>query len=253
MEEKPESTRHYLNTNIQDIAGEAWKDLTEFPFYYEVSTKGRLKSKAKQKIISQRLDEDGYCIAKLSFNGYIYHRFTHRLVAIAWIENPQNKPEVNHLKEKWNCEVETLEWATAEENRQHAIDTGLIKLRPVIAWNEDETIEFNSIADAARHVKSEHLPLYQKINRGIPYKGYFWKSDDEKITYTPKHIPRRKVIVKNESQTLTFDSAAQATKFFNLKDTKSFITKIGRPKLFRGYLIFYAPIVETFIAPPIKI
>ena len=54
----------------------------------------------------------------------------HRLVAMAFLPNPQNKQEVNHIDgNKENNSLENLEWATRQENAQHAVDTGLIKPR----------------------------------------------------------------------------------------------------------------------------
>lgn len=54
----------------------------------------------------------------------------HRLVAMAFLPNPQNKKEVNHIDgNKENNSLENLEWSTRQENAQHAVDTGLIKPR----------------------------------------------------------------------------------------------------------------------------
>ena len=68
----------------------------------------------------------GYPIVHLSRGGVSWYGTVHRLVAQAFLENPEGKAEVNHIDgDKANNRVQNLEWATSSENRQHAYDTGL--------------------------------------------------------------------------------------------------------------------------------
>ncbi len=80
----------------------------------------------KGKVIKPYIDKDGYLKIGLHKNGICKNEFIHRLVAIAFIENPQNKRTVNHKDgNKQNNNVTNLEWATHQENNIHAIRMGL--------------------------------------------------------------------------------------------------------------------------------
>ena len=72
----------------------------------------------------------GYLMVKLCENSTIKKLYVHRLVAMAFISNPYNKPTVNHIDgNKENNNVFNLEWATSKEQMQHAFDMGLYNLR----------------------------------------------------------------------------------------------------------------------------
>lgn len=76
---------------------------------------------------TDRPDSIGYKVVTLSVNGKCTTHTVHRLVAIAFIPNPNGKPFVNHLDgNKHNNHVSNLEWVTGSENTQHAWDTGLL-------------------------------------------------------------------------------------------------------------------------------
>lgn len=82
----------------------------------------------KGKRLSNYLNSAGYCVVRLSDDskGRRMVARVHRLVAEAFIPNPQNKPEVNHIDgNKANPMMINLEWVTPKENRKHAWDTGL--------------------------------------------------------------------------------------------------------------------------------
>ena len=102
---------------------EIWKN-TEYDGYI-VSNKGRVKS--KNKILAQNDNGRGYLTIIMSINNHRFRRYVHRLVAKAFIPNPENKPEVNHIDgNKFNNHLKNLEWVTAKENMAHARETGLV-------------------------------------------------------------------------------------------------------------------------------
>lgn len=116
--------------NVADLQGEIWRPVPDYEQLYHVSNYGRVKSfwLDKVKILKPTLS-NGYLIVGLYKSGKQKGLYVHRLVAQAFIPNPDNKPEVNHRDgNRFNNFVGNLEWMTAKENTQHAIANDLIKL-----------------------------------------------------------------------------------------------------------------------------
>ena len=167
---------------------EIWKDIKGYEKTYQVSNLGRVKSLErpiyrkcgrlhyiqKERILNQ---STGWRYCQLNLRaGKTTHRFyVHRLVAITFLDNPENKPEVNHKDgNKLNNNLDNLEWTTCSENVQHAFRTGLMfgwlkgrygkenpKSKPVIQLNlEGEVIaEYGGISDAARKLGISHATI----------------------------------------------------------------------------------------------
>lgn len=142
---------------------EKWLQITIRPFnkIYEVSNLGRVRSvdrydymhrnKCKRFLKGQVLkpakNKHGYLTVALSYKGEKLRRQVHRLVAMAFIPNPEDKPEVNHKNlNKEDCAISNLEWVTTEENRQHALRAG--------AWNP-------------ANWRSKKIYLIDKFNRPV--------------------------------------------------------------------------------------
>ena len=106
-----------------------WKDVVGYEDYFRVSNTGSIFSKRTNKYLKLIVSKTGYHIFTTKFNGRKSKSYcfkVHRLVAEAFISNPENKPVVNHKDgNKINNKIINLEWATHSENSQHAIDTKL--------------------------------------------------------------------------------------------------------------------------------
>lgn len=99
---------------------EIWKDIKDYEGSYKISNLGRVKSIKfnKEKILKQSLTKNGYYRIELrDFNKGINKFYVHRLVGLVFINNPDNKKEINHIdKIRTNNNANNLEWVTHAEN-----------------------------------------------------------------------------------------------------------------------------------------
>lgn len=117
-----------------------YKDIIGYEGLYQVSNCGYIKSLSRiakskssnhwytknERILKHEITKCGYARVQLLKDGIIARHLVHRLVAKAFIPNPDNKPEINHIDgNKLNNNFKNLEWSTISENRIHAIITGL--------------------------------------------------------------------------------------------------------------------------------
>lgn len=157
---------------------------------YEVSNLGRIKSfKNGSQILKPVITKKGYFTIVLCLNGVPKRFLIHRLVAQAFIPNPDNLPFVNHKDEvKTNNVVTNLEWCTAKYNsnygtskeRQSEKLRGVLNTKtskPVEAYNDDGKIiyTFPSLMEAHRH--GFDFRLVSAVCRGkhITHKGLHWR------------------------------------------------------------------------------
>ena len=118
---------------------EIWLDIKGYEGSYQVSSLGRVKSLArvieyrkgiygnkKEIILKTFKDRKGYLKYKLCKNGKEKSVISHRLVALAFLHNLNQKPEVNHINGiKDDNRLENLEWCTSSENTIHALNEKL--------------------------------------------------------------------------------------------------------------------------------
>lgn len=118
----------------QLILKEVFKPIKGYEGLYEISNLGRVKSLPKiigkrtkhETILKSRISTQGYEMVTLCKESKSFNASVHRLVAEAFIPNPNNKATVNHVDgNKLNNDISNLEWSTQSENNFHAYKTGL--------------------------------------------------------------------------------------------------------------------------------
>lgn len=169
---------------------EVWKPVPSYEGLYEVSNLGNFRAVDRYvpsrwghdrlyhgKPMLTETTYDNYQRIVLMKNGVKRRFMAHRLVALAFIPNPQNKPEVNHIDgNKSNNIVSNLEWCTASENTQHAFRTGLCKASKLKCTSKKTLcIETGKIwvsqNDAARELKVNSSTMAACIRRHGTCKG----------------------------------------------------------------------------------
>ena len=104
------------------IDNEHWRPTYIFPNDYLASDEGKVYSKRANKMLRPGCDKDGYLTHILCVNGKRHTTKVHRLVAIAFIPNPDNKPAIDHINEnKQDNRVSNLKWVTNQENANNPI------------------------------------------------------------------------------------------------------------------------------------
>jgi hypothetical protein len=198
---------------------EIWKDIPDYDGHYQVSNLGNVRSTkylghtGVTQELKQHLTQDGYYRVPLFHNGRKHSVSTHILVAKTFIQNPDNKPQVNHIDgNKQNNTVSNLEWVTGKENIDHAIRTGLRTpemrsylsgeshyfSKPIYQYDFSGKLikKWGCISDAARYFKCKPATITNCSKGRIKScKGYMWRyfEDDAPSQIAPlstKNYPR---------------------------------------------------------------
>lgn len=179
---------------VENLEGEIWKDIREYEGLYQVSNLGRVKSLKKEvirgnhvlpKIYPESLlkpsDNRGYLQVKLCKDKKRKAYSVHRLVAIAFIPNPNNYPMVNHKDENpSNNKLENLEWCTNEYNLNYGTRNKRIASKnsiPVFQYDLNGNL-INKWESLKSTRKGRFTPsLIKKCCNGEikEYNGYVWR------------------------------------------------------------------------------
>ena len=106
----------------ENMSLEKIKDIKGYEGLYQVSSWGKVISVKTNKVLSPEINSKGYLRVDLyDSTGKKKHYKVHRLVAEAFIPNPENKPQINHIDgNTQNNSITNLEWCTSSENMNHA-------------------------------------------------------------------------------------------------------------------------------------
>ena len=160
---------------------EIWKDIQGYEGYYQVSNLGRIKNvkNGKNKVRKISYDKLGYPYINLSKNGIRKTKKVYRIVAETFIPNPENKKTVNHKDgDPSNSKIDNLEWATHQENINHAWETGLSDYGYGIILEDKKTKEikiFRSMNKASLFIGKSQNYISERVRMNkFENKDYKW-------------------------------------------------------------------------------
>lgn len=176
--------KHIDNKPILDLPGEIWKDIVGYEGLYKISNLGRVKRLA-DKNISEFLVlpfiKQGYYNVRLRKNKIQKHKLLHRLIASAFISNPNNLPYVNHKDEnKLNNSIDNLEWCTPKYNSTYG--SLIAKYNewstPVYLYTNSLILigQYHSIKDAIKNSGYSYTKIMNDLKQKTRnhYKGVFF-------------------------------------------------------------------------------
>ena len=220
-----ENLEIYENLSVESLPNEEWRDIVGYEGKYKISNRGRLflcgvyrdGRRYRPHIKKTRLDAWGYEYANLTdFEGKVKTHKIHRLVAVAFIDNPNNLPCIDHIDgDRTNNKVDNLRWASYEMNANNPITRERLSIaskkysrqdhvrekrrrdafkpqnilarrqkiiRQVCQYSKEGVFikEFDSITNAALSVngKSTSITRACKGRRPTAY-GFIWRYKDE--------------------------------------------------------------------------
>lgn len=219
---------------------ELWKPVKGYEGYFEISNLGRVKSVSRVVLKSgkdfnikeciKRIynNAQGYPCVTLCKDGRSRHKLLHRLIAEAFIPNPDNKPCVDHINTiRYDCRIENLRWVTQKENAnnplslQHCKDNTYTKdvsqrsnmtrkknqkypiIKTVYMFDKEGRLlkEFFSATDAAKEV-GVHRSAIERVLKG-KYgfcKGFYWSYDKNDSPTKLKLQPNARAVLQYDRQ-----------------------------------------------------
>ena len=172
------------------MSNEIWQDIKGYEGIYQVSNIGRIKSLAretrngsckKEKILKTQIDKKGYLTIDLRKNKQRKSYKVHRLVALAFIQNLDNKPQINHIDgNKRNNKIENLEWCTNSENQIHSYKNNLKETKRIIQYDLKGNFikEWESAIEVSKYYNIHYSRIYRCCNNEYgckTCKNFVWK------------------------------------------------------------------------------
>lgn len=179
-----------LSLNLKDMSNlqnptETWKPVVGYESAYQVSNIGNVRNTKRNKNLKIWKHRTGYMLCKLYWNGKKNTLAVHRLMAIAFIPNPDNKPQVNHKNTtKHHNRLDNLEWVTNSENQIHAFANGKISRVSGSKHHASKKViqsdlsgqkinEWESMNKAAKQLGIQNNSIYLACNNKIKKAGGF--------------------------------------------------------------------------------
>lgn len=215
---------------------------------YEVSNLGRVRHVINRNIKKPHARTDGYVYVQLHIGGKIKKINVHRLVAKAFIPNPYNKEEVNHIDGvKTNNVYTNLEWVTHSENLQHALNTGLLKAKTDFdakhnTYSQNEILEVisylkqNQSASEISKRTEVDISTIRLIRTGFRFRdfciqnGYTPEDPEKGFDFTPYDKEVIRLIKENKSlknilKTIAIDGVTKRSFTYHIRKLKENLLK----------------------------
>lgn len=202
--------------------------------FYSISIEGKVRNDKRGTLLTSH-KQQGYMHVSLSFLSQTKRLKIHRLVAIAFIPNPKNKPYVNHKNGiRDDNRIENLEWVTASENTIHSWNTGLSKSsveRKVVQYNlsGEKIAEYKSIREASLATNSDESKISMCCNnKRKSHNKYQWKFEAESLSnlseYFPTTVNKKVAQYYNDKLIMIYDSIRKAA--ISVNGTPSAISRV---------------------------
>lgn len=184
ISQKKHSMSLMIQSENREKESEVWKDVVGWEGLYKVSNFGNVLSIRRNKLLTPYIDHNGYIKVVLSLNGQS-HKAVHRLMAEAFIPNPDNKPYIDHINTiRGDNRLENLRWVTSKENNNNPISIENSKLgqshkfTPILQFSLSGELlnEYPSQREAAR-VTGVGRTSIRKCCQGTYHTagGFKWK------------------------------------------------------------------------------
>lgn len=168
---------------------EEWRDIADYEGFYQVSNTGKVRSIEHhdrfgrlypQVELMPATGRNGYLMLHLKAGGHRKMVLIHRLVARAFIPNPKDYTDVNHIDgDKTNNDVSNLEWCTHSYNQCHAYATGLNHGSRKLGVDviRDDGVVYHSYRDAALANHTTHPTIRKRCLDGKAVNGHTFSTD----------------------------------------------------------------------------
>ncbi|MEB6549119.1 NUMOD4 motif-containing HNH endonuclease [Heyndrickxia sporothermodurans] len=169
-----------------EMTRQEWRDVPNFEGLYRVSDKGEIysipRNGTKGGILKQHVDRYGYKKVVLYKKDKPHYFTVHRIVALAFVDNPTKEKTVNHIDgNKKNNFANNLEWVSNIENLNHSFDNKLQKIpkQPIVArrLSDGKLLRFSSQREAGRKLGLWQRSIWRAMNQSKPLHGYLFKRE----------------------------------------------------------------------------
>lgn len=156
-----------------------------FSTWYYITKDGKCYNGKTNRYLQGQVLKNGYLSYWIVLpDGTKKRLYAHRLVAQTYIDNPENKEQVNHIDgNKLNNCVDNLEWATPSENQQHSVKNGLRSYDHIYCFNKEKELvaEYITIQEASKATKLSTSIIAQEVSKEVKTLsgGFYWSKESK--------------------------------------------------------------------------